>query len=123
MTPQPTARRQLVVLWLAMALSIGMYFVVIQMVQPTHAQENPTLVNILMVMAVTLVAVSFPLKSRIRRMSSEQAGLLVALAMCEAAAICGLVAWFSTAWQYSYGFLLLGLAGQVLHYPGAQEHL
>ncbi len=32
-----------------------------------------------------------------------------------------MVVWFNTAWSYYYVFLLLGLAGQLLHYPGGQE--
>ena len=111
-------KAQLRVLWLVMAMSIVMYFVVIQMVKPTRAQENPTLVTALLIAALVLVAASFPVKSRLRA-QSEKSALLVALALCEAAALCGLVIWFSTAWPYYYVFLLLGLAGQAMHFPGA----
>jgi hypothetical protein len=97
MAPQPAERRVLVILWLAMAASIAMYFVVIQRVQPTRAHENPALLNGLMVAAIGLVGTSFLVKSRIRAARGERPALLIALALCEAAALCGLVVWFNTA--------------------------
>jgi uncharacterized membrane protein len=121
MTPQPAERRVLIILWLAMAASIAMYFVVIQMVPPTSAHEDPALVNALLVAAAGMVGASFLVKSRIRAAQGERTALLIALALCEAAALCGLVVWFVTAWPYYYVFLLLGLAGQVLHFPGGRD--
>ncbi|HEY2012433.1 MAG TPA: hypothetical protein VGH38_02980 [Bryobacteraceae bacterium] len=123
------ARRMQILIWLAMVASVGMYFVLVQLVTPAHAQENPALVNILLVSALTLVGASFPLKKRIRSQATpggdpdkaQQSGLLVALALCEAAALCGVVVWFNTAWPYYYVFMLLGLGGQLAHYPGLDD--
>lgn len=45
----------LVILWLEMTASIVMYFVLIQLVHPARAQENPTSGNGLLVTAVGMV--------------------------------------------------------------------
>jgi len=112
-----------------MLFSIGMYYVVVKLVQPTGAKDNPMLVRILLVMAVGLVGASFAIKRRIaagvatpdNAARIQQLRLIVALVLCEAAALFGVVVWFVTGWQYYYVFLLLGAAGQVLHYPGGQD--
>lgn len=129
MTSQPASRRQQMLIWLLMFLSIGMYYVVVRLVQPTGAQENPMLVRILLVMAVGLVGASFVVRSRLGAATEtaahtariQQMRLIVALAFCEAAALCGVLVWFTTGWQYYYVFLLLGVVGQLLHYPGGPE--
>ena len=46
-----------------------------------------------------------------------RAGELVAITMCEAAALFGVVAWFVTATSHYYWFLILGAAGMLLHFP------
>lgn len=111
------AYRQQLVLWVAMAISIPVYFVVARMVQPVDVQANETLVAVLLVVALSLVGLSFPMKSRLRK----QSGLIVALILCEAAALFGLVIRFATGSPYYYVFLALGFAGVLLHFPRRQS--
>ena len=100
--------RRRLALWLAMVFSIMMYFVVIQRVTPASPQENPTLVYAMLGASIALVVTSFVAK---------RVADILALALCEAAALLGVVAWFVTAWSRSYVFLIVGLAGMLLHYP------
>ncbi len=114
-SPSPYSQR--VILWLAMAASIAMYFVVAQMVRPQQVQDNPGLVNILLVVAVALVGASFGVKSQFASRNLQKAGELIALTLCEAAALLGLVAWFITASPRYWWFLVLGFAADLLHFP------
>ena len=122
MAPQPT-RVQQVIIWLVMLASIGMYYAVAKAVPPTSPQDDPMIERILLAMAVVLVGASFVIKSRVSVGASPSARLIIALAFCEAAAVLGLVVWFVTGWQYYYVFFVLGAAGQVMHYPGANEEV
>ena len=116
--------RARLIVWSVMALSIMMYFVVIRVVTPANPTENPTLVTALLIVAFALVVASFVAKRRllsrtdnvdvaVRRRQAD----IVALVLCEAAALYGLPVWFITGWSRSYVFLVLGLAGILLHYP------
>lgn len=124
----PTRSTQIII-WLVMLISIGMYYVVAKVAQPQGAQENPILVRVLLVMAAALVVGSFVAKSRFAAGAAtaanaariQQLRLIVALALCEAAALFGLVVWFVTGWQYFWVFLALGAAGQLLHFPGGES--
>ena len=123
MTTSPNRRQQLIV-WLSMLVSIMMYFVVIQAIEPPPAAPNPTLVRALFIAGVTMVVASFPLKSRLRAQALQQgrpdraftAGT-VAMVMCESAALFGVVVHFLAGSAQYHWFLLVGLAGLMLHYP------
>jgi hypothetical protein len=108
----------MLILWAVMAVSIMMYFVVIRLVTPANPKENPTLVTALLIVSVAEVAASFVVKRRMlartdhvdvaaRRRQAD----IVALVLCEAAALYALPVWFITGWSRSYVFLVVGLAG------------
>ena len=120
--------RARVTMWAAMLFSIVMYGVVARAVRPEAPADNPTLVQVLLLLAVALVASSFGVKSQFFKRAREarnpafiRAGELVALVLCEAAALLGVVVWFLTASPRCYWFLILGAAGQLLHYPRSGE--
>ena len=120
--------RSAVILWAAMLFAVVMYYVVIRTVQPDQATENPTVVRILLVFAVICALASFVVKNmllaRARTMNKpalRRIGLILALALSEAAAIYGVAVWFMTGWPRSYIFLLIGGAAIVLHYPAREE--
>jgi F0F1-type ATP synthase membrane subunit c/vacuolar-type H+-ATPase subunit K len=105
-----------------------MYFVVVRMVHPEQATDNPALVRILLVLAAGFTLASFAIRNRFETRAREQnmpalrrAGLLIGLVLCEAAALFGVVVWFTCASPLYYWFLLMGLAGILLHYPRQQE--
>ena len=110
------------ILWLAMILSVVMYFVVTQVAKPPSTQDNPTLVRTLLVVAVSLVASSFQIKKQLLARSpgaapSARLGYIVALVLCESAAVFGVAVYFVTGSPRYSWFLVLGLAGLLLHYP------
>ncbi|HYL76221.1 MAG TPA: hypothetical protein VEU96_18570 [Bryobacteraceae bacterium] len=121
-TSEADYRRRLA-LWLAMVFSIVMYYVVIQRVTPANPQENLTLVYALLGGSGGLVVTSFVMKRRmlaradLPNMARRRAADIIAIVLCEAAALLGVVAWFITAWSRSYIFFGVGLAGILLHYP------
>ena len=122
--PPEAEYRQQMVFWMAMLISIGMYFVVVRVTPVKGVADNPTLVNILLIVSLGLVAVSFLVKShflaRARELGKPQfqrAGQILALVFCEAAALFGIVAWFLTGSPRYYWFMLIGAAGMILHYP------
>src|SRR5450432_3572145 len=114
--------------WAAMLSAIVMYFVLIRSVHPTKATPNPTLVPALLLLGVALVAASFPVKAYFFKRAHEagnpklgQTGELVALAICEMAALFGVLVWFLSGAPQYWWFLILGAAGQLLHWPQRQE--
>ena len=110
--------RTQVLMWLGMTVSAAMYYVLVRMVRPAAPQDNPALVNILLVMGAVLVIASFIVKSaRVPR----RLALLIGLAVCEAGALCGVVVWFLTASTRCYLLLGLGFAGMLLHFPRRSE--
>ena len=127
MTPQPRQAAEYrfqIVLWVAMVCSICLYFVVIRLIPPRDATNNPTFVNILLILAIALVGVSFFLKSHFLTRANQtglesfrRMALIIALTSCEAAALFGVVTWFTTGSPKAYWFLGLGLVGQLLHFP------
>ena len=52
-----------------------------------------------------------------RRPDVLQTGMVVAVALCEAAALCGLVGLFVTGDSYSYVLFVVSSAGLALHFP------
>jgi hypothetical protein len=122
------ARRQQMIIWAAMLCANLMYFVVARLVQPQQARENPTLVTALMALSVCLVATSFAVKGRLRRQARierepglARAGFILALVLYEAAALLGLVVWFTTVSSQYYVPLLIGFVCMLLQYPSREQ--
>lgn len=131
-SPQPaphrndTPHRLELILWLAMTVSVGLYFLVLQFFEPAAARDNPTLVTALMVVAAGMAMASFAVKQQISASAADsakgkRAALIVALAMCEAAALFGVVVRFVTGSPRYWVFLALALAAMLLHYPRRED--
>jgi hypothetical protein len=125
LTPSQQAdaqRRFLLILWGAMGWTVVMYFGVAQVTQPRDVRPQDSLTsNILLAVALILVAASFAVKSRFLAQTADparkRAGFILALAMCEAAATLGIVVKFAFGTPQYYWLMLVGLAGILLHYP------
>ncbi len=107
-----------------MACSILVYFLITKLVTPTDAVDNPELVIGLLILAVLLCGGSLSVRHQLSESEPKphsslqrRQAYIVALVMCEAAAVFGIVAHFACASPYSYLFFLIGLAGQLLHFP------
>jgi F0F1-type ATP synthase membrane subunit c/vacuolar-type H+-ATPase subunit K len=128
MTPQPQSpkaeHRFAVMLWAIMLFSLAMYYLVIRLVRPDQAVENPTLVKILLVLSGASAVASFAIRKYFEARARDarlpalrRTGLIIGLVLCEAAALFGVVVWFTTASPQYYIFLLIGIVAMLLHYP------
>src|SRR6266850_1500042 len=119
----------LVILWFALLLSIGVYFLVSVFVAPGISKVPGGSVRSLLIFALTalgtfLVIMSFAVKNKLLERSVEtqdvrlvQKALIVACVMCEVSAFLGLLERFVIGNREYYLLFLLAAAGTVLHFP------
>jgi hypothetical protein len=119
----------LVVLWFALLMSIGMYFLFSLFVAPAVASEPRNAPSSLLIVALTALATflvlgSFAVKRKLLERSVEtqdvslvQKGLVIACAMCEVSALLGLLAHFVIGYREYYLLFLIATAGAALHFP------
>jgi hypothetical protein len=129
---QPTIEmryRTLFILWFAMCMSVLMLLVLVQFT-PTQVEGNVRLSLILNSIAIVPVGVSFLLKQRIleqavagQRLDLVQTGYILAWALCEMAALLGLMDHFANGSGYYYVGFIFAAAGLLLHFPRKQHLL
>ena len=85
---------------------------------------NMTLLLVLAAVALSSVVASYVLKASFYKRAAEQrqpavlhTGFVVAMVLCEAAALLGMVGVFVTWNDYAYALFALGALGEVLHFP------
>jgi NADH:ubiquinone oxidoreductase subunit 2 (subunit N) len=118
----------LVVLWFALLLSVGMYFLFLTFAAP-RIQNGPVngssfLIVVLTVLGVFLVIVSFAVKQKLLERSVEkqdvslvQKALVIACAMCEVSALLGFVERLVIGNREYYWLFLFAAGGIALHFP------
>jgi hypothetical protein len=121
-------QRLQLLLWLSMVMGAVMYFVVMKLVPPNVSAPNPALDTTLLAMAAGLVAVSFPVESRIRgpreemrNLPRERTAQILGLTLCESAALLGVVLHFITGSPRDQLIVAVGIAGLLLHYPKRED--
>lgn len=123
--------RIMLIIWFALLSSVGLYFMVAQFVQSPEVDsaQNKMLTLILSGMGAFLVVVSFAVKQRFLKQSVErqeialvQTGFIIAVAMCEAGALFGLVDLMVTGNRYYFVVMMIGALGILLHFP-RRDHL
>jgi hypothetical protein len=124
--------RTIVIMWLALLISMGLYVFLTRVAGPparTNLSSEAVETNRMILWGCAAAGVltfllSFVLKGRFLKQSVEkhdvrivQSGTVIALALCEATCLFGLLAYFMTGNLYAY--LLFGLAifGMLLHFP------
>ena len=119
----------LLILWFALLMSIGMFFVLTLFAAPKIVDDAPNPTNSVAVIVLTavgafIVVLSFVVKRKLLERSVErqditlvQQALIVPCAMCEASALLGLFERFSSRSSASYLLFLLAAAGTALHFP------
>jgi len=119
----------LVVLWFALFMTIGVYFLFSVFVSPAVSNEPHNPPRSLLIVALTalgtfLVIVSFAVKGKLFERSVErqdvslvQKGLVIACAMCEVSALLGLLEHFVIGNREYYLLFLLAAAGTAFHFP------
>lgn len=117
------------ILWLVLIFNIGLFYFLTRVAdRPQNIEPNNTLSLALLAVGVSSVLISFLVKSRIisraveqRQVQQVQQGYVVAWAMCEVAALLGLVDFFVTSDPYFYVLFIIGAAADLFHFP-RREH-
>lgn len=120
--------RTILTLWFAISMSV-MFFLVVVRFSPVAPVNNPILSLLLNSLGVGPLAVSFLVKMTLlnksvatQRPELVQSAYVLSFALCEMAALMGLVDHFLTGSSYYYlGFGLAGV-GMLLHFP-QKKHL
>lgn len=129
----------LVILWAALLFSQVLFVVMLFFVKPElfrfDFSRNPLEPSGAMILgfavaAITCFALSFAFKRRIyERAVAEQStaqvqtGLIIALALCEASSLFGLVLAFAFDHPYFFFWFILGIGGMLLHFPKQNDLL
>ncbi|HLM57488.1 MAG TPA: hypothetical protein VK422_15340 [Pyrinomonadaceae bacterium] len=127
----PEARlRTMRILWAVFLMNVGLLALVTRFGAPDEREVEgvPPLLYALAAAALSAVVASFVLKASFYRRAAElreparvQTGFIVALALCESAALMGMVGVFVTLCDYSYALFALGALGMVLHFPRREQ--
>ena len=118
-------------LWIAMLLSIGIYYVFTLFIgQPKNSNPNSALTLTLVGVGLLTTLISVPIKKKFLARSVEeqrvelvQQGHIIAWAMSEVAALLGILDFFLTGNRYYYVLFLIAAIGQLLHFPRRQQLL
>ncbi len=91
--------------------------------------QNPVMVIMLAVLAVTSFALSFAIKARMLKQAEAeqnpdlvQTALVISCALCESISLLGFVLAFALGYQYFFLWFALGILGILLHFP-KKKHL
>ena len=129
----------LLIIWGALLMSQLLFVVMLVVTKPnlfrfdfSQSPLEPSAAMILgfAVAAVTCVAFSFAFKRRLYERAVEeqspaqvQSGLIIALALCEASSLFGLVLAFAFDYPYFFLWFALGILGMLLHFPKQSDLL
>ena len=133
-TSQPNIaerHRLMMILWLAFLMSVGFLFLVTFLAapaQPVADEDDPfsggMMFWIFLALSLSAVGVSFLFKSRFfaqsvaaQRIELVLTGFIVAIALCEAAILFGMVFYFTSGDARAFLLMLIGALGIVLHMP------
>ena len=116
--------RIILMVWFSLLMSISIFFVMTIMIPGNPSEPNATLSFAFIGLAFMSVAGSVLIKQRIVQRAIEkrdaamlQTGYILGFALCESAAIWGLVDHFVTGSRFYYFSFALGLLGMLLHFP------
>jgi hypothetical protein len=125
-----TRLRTMRFLWVMWLATIGLFTIVSYASRPPggwrrwDAGEHPTLLYGLAAAGFSTAVVSFVVKRIFFKRAAEagqpaqaQTGFILALVLCEASALFGLVGLFATHDSSAYALFALGALGMVLHFP------
>ncbi len=132
-TNPEAALRTMRILWAVFLVTIGLFVLVTRFARPSDAgaganSDNLVLLLVLAMLGLTSVAASFILKAGFYKRAAEQqqpaalqTGLILAMALCEAAVLFGVVGLFITWNDYAYALFALGGLGEALHFPRREQ--
>jgi hypothetical protein len=118
--------RVLVILWAALSFSVVLYLI-LSFVIPgpdSESAQSQVVTFALTAVGAFLAIMSFAIKQRFFAQAEAkqapgmvQTGLIIALALCEAAALLGLVDHFATGNRYYFVLFVVAIIGMLLHFP------
>jgi hypothetical protein len=129
-----TRYRTMLILWLALLMSVVMFFVMTMVVAPVPSDSDRGVPTSFVLFAMAgvgtfLVVLSFAVKRKLLQRSVEkqdvtlvQQALIVGCAMCEVSALLGVVERFSIGSGDHYVLFLVSAIGIALHFP-KRDHL
>ena len=116
--------RTLLTLWFALTVSIGMFFLLTVLAPVEDLTENKALSYALAAIGAVLVIASYFVKQKLLARSVNeqniglvQTGMATASALCEAAAMLGVVDHFITGNRYYYVPMIIAVIGSLLNFP------
>jgi hypothetical protein len=122
--------RTLRIIWLVILAGVIALFAITRLIQPSTGDGNKMLFWILMTFGLVAVGASFVVKQKLLKQAFEKrsaelarGAYLVALALCEAAGLFGMVTFFVTGIQQYYLFFILSGFGILLHKPQRDDLL
>ena len=141
-SPKPSLVAQyqiLVVIWAALLMSQVLFVVMLVFTKPdlfrfdfsaSPLEPSAPMILGLAVAAIVCVVLSFGFKRRLFERAVEeqdpaqvQSGLIIALALCEASSLFGLVLAFAFDYPYFFLWFALGILGMLLHFPRQNDLL
>lgn len=133
--------RTMRILWGSFLMNVGLFVALVNFVNPrtdlgraglpgeSAPTQLPTLLILFFVLSGVAVALSFVLKRLFfrkavseQRLDHVQTGTILALVLCEVAALFGLLSLFLNGNRYAYLLFIVGAGGMLLHFP-QREHL
>jgi hypothetical protein len=114
----------ILIIWAAQLMSLFGFFLISMFVFESKGDGNPTTLWLLTGASLMLVAASFPVKQKFfaraveqQSVAEVQQGQILALALCEAAGLFGLLARAVTGSPYFYLPFIIATLGMLLHFP------
>jgi hypothetical protein len=122
--------RSLLIVWVFLFLSVLGFLLMAVLIPANAAADNPALAIVLIGMGFTSLVISFVIKRTflaksvaMQDLKLVQQAYIVALALCESAALFGLLIHFATGSVYYYAGFALAIVGMLLHFPKKQHLL
>jgi hypothetical protein len=118
--------RTMKIVWAGIVISIGWFFAVSLFTGKPDSEDSQSriITFALTAIAILLVLVSFAIKQKFYAQAEQkqeprfvQTGMIVALAMCEGAAMLGLIDSLTTGNRYYPVTFVIALLGMLLHFP------
>jgi hypothetical protein len=126
-SPEQTLRA-VRIMWFAFVVSIGLFYVLTEVLFTAEPQQNFHLVGPMLAIAVYEVFASVYYRTRFGRRGGKPRSVAVvkashvfAFMMSESAALFGLVAYFVAGWPRYWIFFLIGVAGFLLNIPRRED--
>ena len=116
--------RTIMILWFGILMSMFLFLALTIFVPNQNPEPNTTLGFVFIALAFMVVMASILIKRRVMQRAIEkrdsamlQTGYILGFALCESAALWGVIDHFVAGSRYYYFCFVLGLLGMLKHFP------